>query len=235
MTEPPSRDNPICVALDVSDPNECVRLAAETAAAGAHKIGLTAFVAGGPQVVRELTATTRLFLDLKLHDIPAQVAGAVRAIADLDVTFTTIHSFGGADMMRAAVEAAGGRVMILAVTVLTSLDDADLAALGVESNTTAQVLRLAENALANGVAGLVCSPREVRPLRKRFGPSVDGGPFLVVPGIRPHGAASNDQKRTLTPREAIDEGADLLVVGRPITASADPGRSLRATLTEVGA
>ncbi|MDQ4095057.1 MAG: orotidine 5'-phosphate decarboxylase, partial [Actinomycetota bacterium] len=143
MTGASSSDNPICVALDAPDPEETRRLARATAAAGAHKIGLTAFASGGPALVRDLAPATRLFLDLKLHDIPAQVSGAVAAVAGLDVAFTTIHSFGGTEMMRAAVDGAEDRVMVLAVTVLTSLDSDDLRALGVSADATAQVLHLA--------------------------------------------------------------------------------------------
>lgn len=225
--------NPICVALDSGDPNECRRLASETSAAGAHKIGLTAFGAGGPDLVRDLTSRTPLFLDLKLHDIPAQVSGAISAVADLDVTFSTVHASGGRAMLRSAASAAEDRMMLLAVTVLTSLTDSDLVDIGVSRDSTTQVLRLAELALTSGLAGLVCSPLEVSPIRERFGSNIDGGPFLVVPGIRPVDALVDDQKRTLSPKEAMERGADMLVVGRPITTAAHPSEATRSMLAEV--
>ncbi|MDQ4144063.1 MAG: orotidine-5'-phosphate decarboxylase [Actinomycetota bacterium] len=230
-----SSANPICVALDSGDPDICRRLAAETREAGAHKIGLTAFGAGGPDLVRDLASSTRLFLDLKLHDIPAQVAGAVSVVAHMDVTFTTVHASGGRAMLRAAAEAADGHLMVLAVTVLTSLDDSDLSDIGIGGRAPDQVLRLAEVALDSGVPGLVCSPLEVGLIRERFGSSVDGGPFLVVPGIRTDASGGDDQKRTLSPRAAVEKGADLLVVGRPITGSAEPAEATRSLIAELAA
>lgn len=227
------RKNPLCVALDFDDPARCIRIATETAFAGAQKIGLTAFSAGGPDLVRDVVALGPVFLDLKLHDIPAQVAGAVTSVTELGVSYTTVHAAGGADMLRAGAEAGGDGLMVIAVTVLTSLSDRDLESIGVDSGPLDQVLRLAELALNAGVDGLVCSPLEVGAIRRRWGRRADGGPFLVVPGIRPHGAASDDQKRTLGPREAVDAGADLLVVGRPITAASDPARAAREILAEV--
>jgi orotidine-5'-phosphate decarboxylase len=221
------------VALDFADPARCLELARATAFAGAQKIGLTAFTAGGSDLVRDVSALSPVFLDLKLHDIPAQVAGAVTAIADLGVAYTTVHATGGEDMLRAAAEAADEHTTVLAVTVLTSLSDEDLQSLGVGSPARDQVLRLADLALAAGVRGLVCSPQEVDAIRSRFGPRSEGGPTLVVPGIRPLGAASNDQKRTLGPREAVDAGADLLVIGRPITAATDPALAARTILSEM--
>ena len=201
--------------------------------AGLHKIGLRAFTSGGSELVRDLQGSTRLFLDLKLHDIPAQVAGAVAAVGDLGVSFTTIHAAGGKEMMEAAAEAAGERVGLLAVTVLTSLDAADLGAIGFERDPATQVLRMAELARECGIHGLVCSPREVAPLRERFGARREGGPLLVVPGIRPPGSEDGDQKRTLGPREAIDLGADVIVVGRPITAAPDPAHAAGLILDEI--
>lgn len=226
--------NPLCVALDVSDPRECVRLAGSVApAAGLLKVGLTSFAAGGSSLVAEISALAPVFLDLKLHDIPAQVGGAVQAIAKLGVAYTTVHASGGDAMLRAAADAGNGEVTILAVTVLTSLTDADLAKLGIDADSEAQVLRLGELALEAGVDGLVCSPREVEALRTRFGPRDRGGPLLVVPGIRPAGPLADDQRRVLTARRAVDLGADVIVVGRPITAAADPAAAARALVGEI--
>ena len=226
-------DNALCVALDFDDPGRCVRLARATAFAGAQKIGLTAFASGGPDLVRQIVALSPVFLDLKLHDIPVQVAGALGVVRDLGVSFTTVHAAGGPDMLRAAADAADENLTLLAVTVLTSLSDRDLARTGVNASPQDQVLRLAELALGSGIHGLVCSPREVAALRSRFGSRSEGGPLLVVPGIRPAGALSDDQKRTLGPREALEAGADMLVVGRPITAASDPAVAARALLAEM--
>jgi orotidine-5'-phosphate decarboxylase len=171
-----------------------------------------------------------LFLDLKFHDIPAQVEGAVAAVAALGASYTTVHASGGSDMIKAAVAAAGEDLTVLAVTVLTSLDDNDLTAIGMEGTAEESVLRLADVALSAGADGLVCSPLELPSLRDRFGARASGGPLLVVPGIRPAGAHAGDQRRTLGPSEAIAAGADVLVIGRPITAAADPGAAAAAIL-----
>ena len=221
--------SPICVALDSADPVEARRLAASVdGSVGAVKVGLTSFTAGGPDLVRSLADAHPVFLDLKLHDIPAQVAGAIGSIAELGVTWTTVHAQGGAAMLREAAQAAPPSLMVLAVTVLTSLDDDDLDQTGLAGPSETAVLRLAELALGAGVPGLVCSPLEVDAVRQRFGSRADGGPYLVVPGIRPEGSDAGDQRRTLGPREALEAGADLLVIGRPITAAADPAGAARA-------
>ena len=225
--------NPICVALDSPDPEasfDLTRLAPEV---GVLKIGLTTFTAMGPPIVRRLAPLAPVFLDLKLHDIPAQVQGAVHSATEGAASFLTVHASGGRDMMAAAVDAAGEALVLLAVTILTSLDDAALGDIGLEGSSDKAVLRLAELALSSGIPGLVCSPLEVEAIRERFGPRSSGGPLLVVPGIRPPGSDRGDQARTLGPREAIDLGADIIVVGRPITAAADPVaaiRSMAATL-----
>ena len=172
-------------------------------------------------------------MDLKLHDIPVQVSGAVRAVSELGVDYTTVHAFGGGGMLRAAAEAAGDDLQVLAVTVLTSLDDADLAAVGVKQTVRDQVLVLAELALSSGVHGLVCSPLEVAAIRERFGARSAGGPLLVVPGIRPAGSHADDQKRTMGAGAAVAAGADLVVVGRPITAAPDPAAAAGAVLQEL--
>jgi orotidine-5'-phosphate decarboxylase len=164
----------------------------------------------------------------KLHDIPNTVAGAVRAVLPLGPRMLTLHAAGGGGMIaaaRQAAEAAGpARPMLLAVTVLTSLDAAGLAATGVADSPAAQVLRLARLAIEAGADGLVCSPLEVAMLRDALGP----GPALVVPGIRPAGSAAGDQMRTMTPRDAVEAGADWIVVGRPITAAPDVGQAAAA-------
>jgi orotidine-5'-phosphate decarboxylase len=227
-------DNPICVALDLAEPDAIREMAAATEAhVGMYKIGLTAFAGSGPALVSELGARRPVFVDLKLHDIPAQVAGAVGAIRASGAGYTTVHASGGSDMMRAAVDAAGDMV-VLAVTVLTSIDSAVLQRVGFSGNAQSTVLRLAEEALGAGAPGLVCSPLEIAVLRETFGARSEGGPLLVVPGIRSDGSARDDQRRTLSAREAMDTGADMIVVGRPITASGDPAGAARALREELG-
>jgi len=188
---------------------------------GLVKLGLEFFLRHGPAGFAEAAQGQPVFLDLKLHDIPNTVAGAVRSLLPLGAEMLTIHAGGGAKMIAAAVAAAGTatwRPKILAVTVLTSLDEAGLAELGVAGGPAKQVLRLARVALDNGADGLVCSPHEIALLRDAFGAK----PILVVPGIRPAGAALGDQARVMTPEQAVKAGADYIVVGRPITEAADP-------------
>lgn len=215
----------LIVALDTTDPARAQALAAAVApACGLVKLGLEFFLANGAPGYRAIEGRP-VFLDLKLHDIPNTVAGGVRAVLPLAPRMLTIHASGGAAMIEAArraCEAAGeGRPILLAVTVLTSLDAAALAATGVADSPQAQVLRLARLAIDAGADGLVCSPHEVAAIRAALG----SAPKLVVPGIRPAGAAASDQARTMTPAEAVGAGADWIVVGRPITAAADPGRA----------
>jgi orotidine-5'-phosphate decarboxylase len=217
--------NPICVALDSRDPDRVATVAAATEPhVGMFKVGLTTYVSFGSYLTSSLAARLPVFLDLKLHDIPAQVAGAVRSVAATGASLVTIHASGGADMIKAAVDAAGD-VTVLAVTVLTSLDDPALSEIGMTPPTEKAVLTLAELAISNGAHGLVCSPLEVEAIRARFGPQSDGGPLLVVPGIRPAGSDRGDQRRTLTPGQALAAGADVLVIGRPITEADDPARA----------
>ena len=226
-------DNPICVALDSPDQDTLLGIARSTKEyVGVYKIGLTAFASGGPRLVQMLSADRPVFLDLKLHDIPMQVAGAVAAVGASGARFTTVHASGGAAMLSAAARAAGD-VVVLAVTVLTSLDKDDLADVGISGSTEDAVVRLADLALNAGVPGLVCSPLELDVLRDRFGVRSAGGPLLVVPGIRSSAADDDDQRRTLSAREAIDRGADMIVVGRPITASGDPASAARALAAEI--
>jgi orotidine-5'-phosphate decarboxylase len=222
------------VALDTPDPDEALRLARATAPhVGTFKVGLTTFATGGDGLVRRLVESRPVFLDLKFHDIPAQVRGAVDAVARLGSTYTTVHASGGEQMVSAAVEGAGGRVAVLAVTVLTSIDQTVLGDLGVDDPPEKQVLRLADLALRAGADGIVCSPLEVEAIRRRFGASDDGGPLVVVPGVRPPGGAADDQRRTSSPRAALEAGADMIVVGRPITETADPGASASALLAGI--
>lgn len=234
MTRGPiSLDNPICVALDLPDADAITEMATKVEEhVGVFKIGLTAFAGAGPALVSDLGSRRPIFVDLKLHDIPAQVSGAVAAIAAGGASYATVHASGGSDMIRAAVDAAEG-VTILSVTVLTSLDSAQLQRIGFSGNAQSIVLRLAEEALGAGSPGLVCSPLEITALRQEFGTRASGGPLLVVPGIRSQGASRDDQRRTLSAVEAVEAGADMIVVGRPITAAADPEEAARALHEEL--
>jgi orotidine-5'-phosphate decarboxylase len=213
----------LIVALDTVDVDRARDWAAAVAPhAGLLKLGLEFFLANGAAGFRGI-AGAPIFLDLKLHDIPNTVAGAVRAVLPLRPRMLTIHAAGGAAMIQAAHQAALGaeadRPMILAVTVLTSLDEAALRSIGVDSTPAEQVLRLGRLAIDAGADGLVCSPLEVAMLRQALGPAVK----LVVPGIRPEGAEAGDQARTMTPVQAVAAGADWIVVGRPIIGAAEPG------------
>lgn len=224
--------NPILCAIDTPDMARASALVAALAGAvGGVKLGLEFFAAHGPEGVRRVAGTAAdVFLDLKLHDIPNTVAGAVRAALRLDPLLMTLHAAGGEAMMRAAVEARGARrTKLLGVTVLTSLDERDLAATGQAAPIADQVRRLALLAQAAGLDGVVCSPQEVAMLRAACGKDF----LLVVPGIRPQGAAMGDQKRVQTPRAAVAAGADYLVIGRPITAADDPAAAARAILDEL--
>jgi orotidine-5'-phosphate decarboxylase len=203
------------------------------ALAGGIKLGLEFFVANGPQGVRAVAGPVPLFLDLKLHDIPNTVAGGVRAACLLSPRFLTIHASGGEAMMRAAADAARAagpaRPHLLGITVLTSLDDGDLDAVGQRGPVGEQAKRLAALAQKSGLDGVVCSAHEVEALRKLCGRDFK----LMVPGIRPAWAASQDQKRVVTPADAIARGADYLVIGRPITQSDDPAAALRKIADEI--
>jgi orotidine-5'-phosphate decarboxylase len=220
--------NPIFCALDRPDLEGALALARAVAPhVGGVKLGLEFFTAQGPRGVEAVQAVgLPVFLDLKLHDIPNTVAGAVRAVAGLGVAMLTLHAAGGRAMLEAAVEAASGastRPRLLGVTVLTSLDAADLAATGVAAPVAEHALELGRLSLAAGLDGLVCSAQEIVELRRAFG----SGPKLVVPGIRPAGAG-DDQKRTMSPAEALALGADVLVIGRPITRADSPVASAAA-------
>lgn len=230
--------NPIIAALDTTDLATAQNWARVlTPHVGLLKIGLAFYLAHGPAGLRAVT-NDRVFLDLKLHDIPNTVAGAVAAVLPLGAAMLTLHAAGGSAMIaaaRRAAEAAGhSRPKLLAVTVLTSLSAAALAETGIAATPAEQVLRLAKLAIGAGADGLVCSPQEVALLRAEIGPE----PLLVVPGIRPAGTPTGDQARTLTPREAMAAGADWLVIGRPITEAPDPAAAaaaMAADLAERGA
>jgi orotidine-5'-phosphate decarboxylase len=197
---------------------------------GVLKVGLEAFTRWGPAAVAEAAEHAgAVFLDLKLHDIPNTVAGAVRAVRGLGARLLTVHAGGGPAMLAAAADAAGGDIDLLAVTLLTHLDEPALAALDLPGEPGERVERWAALAAAAGVAGAVCSPREAGRLRRRH-----PRPFrLVTPGIRPAAAARDDQRRTATPAEALAAGADLLVIGRPLTAAPDPEAALAALAEEI--
>ena len=221
----------ICVALDFPSWAKAEPFARAIApAVGILKVGLELFAAEGPPAVRAAAALGRpVFLDLKLHDIPNTVEGAARSAAACGASLLTVHASGGEEMVRAAVRGAGGKLRVLAVTVLTSLDAGALDAIGLEGPPEAAVVRLARLAVGAGAGGLVCSPHEVRAVRAAVGP----GPLLVVPGVRPAGAAKGDQARVATPAEAVAAGADVIVVGRPLRDVPDPvaaAREIAATL-----
>lgn len=226
--------NPVFVALDTPDLGEALAVANAVApSVGGLKIGLEFITAQGPKGVEAIVATGRpVFADVKFHDIPNTVAGAARALARLGAAIFNVHVSGGEAMMRAAVDAARAvdpTVAVIGVTVLTSLDDDVLESVGQKGPAAAQVERLAKLARASGLSGVVCSPQEIAPVRKAC-----GSDFLIVtPGIRPAGAAIADQRRVTTPAEAAAAGADILVIGRPITGAADPAAAARAIAAEL--
>jgi len=226
----------LIVALDVPGATQARQIVqAIGEAATTYKIGKQLFTAEGPQVVRDLVASGRkVFLDLKYHDIPNTVAGAVRSAVELGVSMLTVHASGGSKMLKAAAEAASqspAKPMVLAVTVLTSLSDADLQELGIAGNVLSQVLRLGALARAAGCGGLVASAHEARELRKALGE----GFAIVTPGVRPTGAPAGDQARVVTPKDAIAAGATYLVVGRPILEAPDPAKAAQQIALEIEA
>lgn len=216
--------NPIFVALDTPSLERALALCEQVRGlAGGVKLGLEFFCSPGPAGVARIQALgLPVFLDLKLHDIPNTVAKAVEALAPLEPAVLTVHAAGGRAMLEAAKDAAPPTTKVVAVTVLTSLDSSDLQSVGVASQAEDQVGRLAELARVAGLDGIVCSGAEVRAARTAW---PDG--FFVVPGVRPQGSGSGDQKRVVTPREALEAGASILVVGRPVTAADDPAAALR--------
>jgi orotidine-5'-phosphate decarboxylase len=219
--------NPIICAVDASDPDEASTIANEVRAhVGAVKLGLEFFTANGAAGVEYITRLgIPVFLDLKFHDIPNTVAKAIAATVGMNMFMMTVHTTGGQAMLKAAIDASDRvaqitgkeRPLIIGVTLLTSLDQDDVSILGYRDSLQEQVLRLADLAQSAGLDGVVCSPFEISPIRKACGTDLK----LIVPGIRPEGSAAGDQKRILTPKEALARGADYLVIGRPITDAAN--------------
>lgn len=222
--------NPIYLALDLPQLREAKEMASKVKAhIGGIKLGLEFFCAHGAHGVHMLSGLgLPIFLDLKLYDIPNTVARAMQAIHVLEPAIVTVHASGGRAMMEDAKAAAGGHTKVIGVTILTSMDDRDLARTGVEGSAHDQVMRLTDLAREAGLDGIVCSGKEVKAVHERW---KDG--YLVVPGLRPAGGDAGDQKRVVTPRKARDDGASVLVIGRPITRASDPlaaARAIEATL-----
>ena len=225
----------LIIALDVDTPAKALDLVKQLhSVAGMFKIGSTLFTSAGPQIVRDIIALdSKVFLDLKFHDIPHQVAGAARAAAELGVSLFTIHASGGSEMMQRAVDSvkeSGTRAKVLAISVLTSIDATILSQIGVSSTPSESVQRLVRLAHDSGVDGVVASPQEIQTIRGL----VSNPEFLVVtPGIRPSTNEHEDQKRVATPAAAIAAGASYIVVGRPITGAADPAAAAQTIVAEM--
>ena len=225
----------LIVALDVSSSAAARKIVAAVGdSAHAYKVGMQLYTAEGPAIVRELVGGGRkVFLDLKYHDIPNTVRAAVREAAQLGVSMLTVHASGGGKMLRAAAESSrtNANLLVLAATVLTSLDDHDLSQFGIRGGVLDQVLRLTALALTNGCHGVVASAREAAALRHEIGRDFT----IVTPGVRPAGSDADDQSRVVTPAEAIAAGASYIVVGRPITGADDPAAEARAILGQIAA
>ncbi|MFN2595112.1 MAG: orotidine-5'-phosphate decarboxylase [Actinomycetota bacterium] len=222
--------NPLCVALDVAERRELDRLVDQLAGQiGLAKVGLTTFSAFGPSVIGEIAREVPVFVDLKLHDIPMQVGRAARALVDAGAALLTVHAAGGSDMVAAAVKGAGS-VPVVGVTILTSLPESQLRSIGFTGTAIDNVARLARLATGAGAAGVVCSPLEIAAVRNAVGED----PLIVTPGIRAGNAESHDQARTMDARSALQSGADVVVVGRPITQAADPAGAAAQLLQEIG-
>lgn len=232
--------NPIFVALDTPDLTVATGLAsALRGSIGGVKLGLEFFCANGPDGVRQLTASgVPVFLDLKFHDIPNTVTGAVRGAMSVGASILNVHAIGGETMMKTAVATVDEcvtasecvRPLLIGVTVLTSLDQEDFAAVGLSGTPKDQVVHLARLTQDCGLDGVVCSAREIAAIRAACGDDFK----LIVPGIRPEGSKMGDQKRTLTPKQAIEAGADYLVIGRPITAAPDPAAAASKIAASIG-
>lgn len=223
--------NKIIVAVDTIERNKALKLTKSISGVGAIKLGLEYFCFNGPEGVKLISETgAKIFLDLKFHDIPNTVAGAIKAILHLQPYMMTVHLSGGYDMLIRANEIVTEyclknsikKPIILGVSVLTSLDDKDFISLGIKGKVQEQVIRLAKLAKSVGLDGLVSSAKELKIIRKEIGKDL----LLVTPGIRPLGGQINDQKRIVTPIQAINDGANFLVIGRPITAAVDPKEAL---------
>jgi len=238
---PASVKDRLIVALDEPDRDSALRLVERlSGTVGMFKIGSQLFTAEGPELVRQIISSgERVFLDLKFHDIPNTVAGAVESAAKLGVSILNVHTLGGSEMMRAAAHAVGDRGLlwitrpaVLGVTVLTSMDRADLADVGITSDLSSEVVRLAALARDSGLDGIVASPHEIRLIRE----CITAERFIILtPGIRPAWSDKADQKRIATPAAAIRDGADYLVIGRAITDSPDPRAAAERILEEIGA
>jgi orotidine-5'-phosphate decarboxylase len=231
MPDPRER---LIVALDVSSTAAAQKIVAAVGdSAFTYKVGMQLYTAEGPRAVHDLVASgRRVFLDLKYHDIPNTVSAAVHEAAGLGVNMLTVHAAGGGKMVRAATEAArtvNPNLWVLAVTVLTSMDDTELERVGVRASVVDHVLRLAALSIANGCRGVVASALEASELRREFGHEF----AIVTPGVRPAGTGHGDQARVVTPADAIAAGATHIVVGRPITGAADPGAEARAILSQI--
>ena len=238
MTNPAHSKDKIIVPLDFSSEAAALRMIEQLGdAVTFYKVGLELFVRCGPEAVGRIRAAIkavngdhgRLFLDLKLHDIPNTVAGAVRSAAVLAADMLTIHLFGGRAMVRAAAAETPAGTLLLGVSVMTSIDEATLRETGVADQVDTQVLRLARLGCECGVRGIVASPHEIASLRAEFGRAMT----IVTPGVRPTWASGDDQRRVMTPGEAVRAGADYLVIGRPITASSDPRAAARRVAEEM--
>jgi orotidine-5'-phosphate decarboxylase len=223
--------SPLIVALDLPDRDSALRLVERLGpAARFYKVGLQLFTRCGPPIVDAVKRTgAKVFLDLKFHDIPNTVRHSVESACALGVDLLTIHLSGGGAMIRAAADGVSGETLVLGVTVLTSSSRETLREVGTDVPVEDQVLRLARLSVENGVTGIVASPLEVTLLRQVFG----GGLTIVTPGVRPQWAQANDQQRTLTPKAAMQAGADYLVIGRPITAQANPREAAERILEEL--
>lgn len=206
----------LVVAADLSDRDDLLRLVDTLhGTVGVFKIGLQAFIANGPAIVREVVSRgEKVFLDLKIHDIPNTAKHAVGEVASLGASIATVHAAGGEAMLRAC---AHGSLLVLGVTILTSLEESDVLQIGFGGNAVSNAVRLARLAQTAGLRGVVASPLEIAPIREACGNDF----VILTPGIRPAGSDAGDQRRTMTPREAISAGADYIVVGRPITGAAD--------------
>ena len=220
----------IIVALDVATKGQALALVEQLHdKISLFKIGLQLYTAQGPEIVRAVLATgVKIFLDLKLHDIPNTVARAVESASSLGLQMLTIHLSGGSEMIRAATGVRTNNMSILGVTVLTNANDQTLRETGISDTLDKQVVRLAKLGIENGIDGMVASPHEIKSLRAEFGDKIK----IVVPGIRPSWSEPGDQKRFMTPREAIKAGADYLVIGRPITAHKNPREAVERILRE---